>query len=169
MLGRVDTEKHKHRNSQTQNPAFAFGCVAFGCVWIHSAFAAFAFGCVLRLGALRLPAFGSGSAFAAFIHSAFGPSPAPFCVWHDPAFAFGCVCVCCVCGILRLVAFGWFSTALAGRLVGWPCSPRQPDCYDVDKQELMSEIALRVMLGSASLESADSGPYLPHATALRTY
>ena len=97
-VGRLNTEKHKHRKCQTQDPAFAFGCVAFGCVWIHSAFAAFAFGCVLRLGVLRLPAFGSGSAFAAFSTSAFGPR-----VHHSAfgmilrlrlaTFAFGCVCV----------------------------------------------------------------------------
>ena len=113
-LGRLNTEKHKHRKCQTQDPAFAFGCVAFGCVWIHSAFAAFAFGCVLRLGVLRLPAFGSGSVFAAFSTSAFGPR-----VHHSAfgmilrlrlaAFAFGCVW-----GILRLAAFGGVSTALAG-------------------------------------------------------
>ena len=107
-LGRLNTEKHKHRKCQTQDPAFAFGCVAFGCVWIHSAFAAFAFGCVLRLGVLRLPAFGSGSAFAAFSTSAFGPR-----VHHSAfgmilrlrlaAFAFGCFW-----GILRLAAFDTF-------------------------------------------------------------
>ena len=122
-LGRLNTEKHKHRKCQTQDPAFAFGCVAFGCVWIHSAFAAFAFGCVLRLGALRLPAFGSGSAFAAFIHSAFGPSPAPFCVWHDPAFAFGCVCVWLRLRLLRLghPAFGcvWVVQHSPGRTANW--------------------------------------------------
>ena len=130
----------KHRNCQAQDPAFAFGCVAFGCVWIHSAFAAFAFGCVLRLGVLRLPAFGSGSAFAAFSTSAFGPR-----VHHSAfgmilrlrlaAFAFGCVCVW-----LRLghPAFGcvWRSQHSPGRIASWLAiwlcgagihSARQPD------------------------------------------
>ena len=139
-LGRLNTEKHKHRKCQTQDPAFAFGCVAFGCVWIHSAFAAFAFGCVLRLGVLRLPAFGSGSAFAAFSTSAFGPR-----VHHSAfgmilrlrlaAFAFGCVCVW-----LRLghPAFGcvWRSQHSPGRIASWLAiwvcgagihSARQPD------------------------------------------
>ena len=113
----------------------------------------------LRLLRLALPRLGTRQH-----HSAFGT----ILRLRLAAFAFGCVCVCCVWGILRLAALGWFSTALAGRLVCWLCSPRQPDAQDVDKQELTSETILRVMLGSASFESADSGPYLPHATALRT-
>ena len=99
-----------------------------------------AFGSILRLLRLRLAAFcvwglcvclrlGPGLRLLRLAllrlgprqhHSAFGT----ILRLRLAAFAFGCVCVCCVWGILRLAAFGWFSTALAGWPVGWLCSPR---------------------------------------------
>ena len=99
-------------------------CVCCVCVWLRSAFGGSAFACVW----VRF-------CVCCVYHFCVWASCAPFCVWHDPAFAFGCVCVW-----LRLghPAFGcvWRSQHSPGRIASWLAfwlcgagihSARQPD------------------------------------------